>query len=301
MCWERPAASVALGSVCPPPMRNHSACPLGAGRMLLFGGFDGATEFSDMSLLTFIDQGFSCEWSQPERQLGAVPGSFSHHTCCITQDEKQMIVFGGYRSGVGHLNETWLLDLQLMAWTSPDYVVGVPPSPRRSHAAAIIEKCMFVFGGYNGKEHLADLHILDLESMAWQLCVQVCGDLPSPRRQHAMAAVGKHLVIHGGYDGQKYLDDIYSFNTDSRIWKRWPIIAPCKEEGASVDNSQLYGRSMQTMVVARQQLVIFGGVCDQGALQDVLFLENAAGKKFFMWRMYTSFKWRFWTCFSRAC
>jgi N-acetylneuraminic acid mutarotase len=188
-----------------------------------------------------------------------------------------------------------------MAWTSPDYVVGVPPSPRRSHAAAIIEKCMFVFGGYNGKEHLADLHILDLESMAWQLCVQVCGDLPSPRRQHAMAAVGKHLVIHGGYDGQKYLDDIYSFNTDSRIWKRWPIIAPCKEEGASVDNSQLYGRSMQTMVVARQQLVIFGGVCDQGALQDVLFLENAAGKKFFMWRMYTSFKWRFWTCFSRAC
>ncbi len=243
----------------------------------------------------------SCEWSQPERQLGAVPGSFSHHTCCITQDEKQMIVFGGYRSGVGHLNETWLLDLQLMAWTSPDYVVGVPPSPRRSHAAAIIEKCMFVFGGYNGKEHLADLHILDLESMAWQLCVQVCGDLPSPRRQHAMAAVGKNLVIHGGYDGQKYLDDIYSFNTDSRIWKKWPIIAPCKEEGASVDNSQSYGRSMQTMVVARQQLVIFGGVCDQGALQDVLFLENAAGKNFFMWRMYTTFKWRFWSCFSRAC
>ncbi|KAH9563031.1 hypothetical protein CY35_05G103700 [Sphagnum magellanicum] len=235
MCWERPAVSVALGSVCPPPMRNHSACPLGASRMLLFGGFDGATEFSDVSLLTFIDQG------------------------CV-----------------GHLNETWLLDLQLMAWTSPDYVVGVPPSPRRSHAAAIIDKCMFVFGGYNGKEHLADLHILDLESMAWQLCVQVCGDLPSPRRQHAMAAVGKHLVIHGGYDGQKYLDDIYSFNTDSRIWKRWPIIAPCKEEGASVDNSQSYGRSMQTMVVARQQLVIFGGVCDQGALQDVLFLENAA-------------------------
>jgi hypothetical protein len=59
MCWERPAASVALGSVCPPPMRNHSACPLGASRMLLFGGFDGATEFSDVSLLTFIDQG--CE------------------------------------------------------------------------------------------------------------------------------------------------------------------------------------------------------------------------------------------------
>ena len=40
-----------------------------------------------------------------------------------------------------------------------------------------------------------------------------------------------------------------------------------------------HGRSMHTMVEAGQRLVIFGGVHECGALHDVLFLENAAGKK----------------------
>lgn len=36
---------------------------------------------------------------------------------------------------------------------------------------------------------------------------------------------------------------------------------------------------MHTMVEAGQRLVIFGGVHECGALHDLLFLENAAGKK----------------------
>lgn len=122
-----------------------------------------------------------------------------------------MIVFGGYRSCVGHLNETWFLDLHLMIWTSPDYV-GVPPSPRRGHSAAIIDKYMYVSGGYNGTEHLSDLHVLNVERMVWE-CVETHGDLPTPRRQHALTAVGRHLVIYGGYNGNVYLDDIYSLDT----------------------------------------------------------------------------------------
>lgn len=122
-----------------------------------------------------------------------------------------MIVFGGYRSCTGHLNETWFLDLHLMIWTSPDYN-GVPPSPRRGHGAAIIDKSMYIFGGYNGAEHLSDFHVLNVESMVWEI-VDAHGDQPTPRRQHAMTAVGRHLVVFGGYDGKAYLNDTYVFDT----------------------------------------------------------------------------------------
>lgn len=47
----------------------------------------------------------------------------------------------------------------------------------------------------------------------------------------------------------------------------------CRDGG---EEMQVFGRSMHTMVVAGQRLVIFGGVHERGALQDVLFLENAA-------------------------
>lgn len=154
----------------------------------------------------------TCEWSQPEKsRVGARPGNFSHHTACMTQDQRHMIVFGGYRSCAGHLNETWFLDLHLMMWTSPDYN-GVPPSPRRGHGAAIIDKSMYIFGGYNGVEHLSDFHALNVESMVWET-VDAHGDQPTPRRQHAMTAVGRHLVVFGGYDGKAYLNDTYVFDT----------------------------------------------------------------------------------------
>lgn len=52
-----PPTSVAPGSVYPPPMRNHSTCAVGDNKLILFGGFDGSYEFSDLSLLTFSEGG----------------------------------------------------------------------------------------------------------------------------------------------------------------------------------------------------------------------------------------------------
>lgn len=62
---------------------------------------------------------------------------------------------------------------------------------------------------------------------------------------------------------------------ESCVWKRWPIMKDwCV--GSSMDR-RVFGRSMHTMVALDHRLVIFGGVHNLGALNDVLFLENAAG------------------------
>lgn len=55
-----------------------------------------------------------------------------------------------------------------------------------------------------------------------------------------------------------------------------PKQGPCTD---GILEITVHGRSMHTMVEAGQRLVIFGGVHERGALHDVLFLENAAGKE----------------------
>jgi len=55
-----------------------------------------------------------------------------------------------------------------------------------------------------------------------------------------------------------------------------PKQGPCLD---GILETTVHGRSMHTMVEAGQRLVIFGGVHECGALHEVLFLENAAGKE----------------------
>ena len=57
---------------------------------------------------------------------------------------------------------------------------------------------MFVFGGWNGKDFYADLHILDLELMAW-MRPSTTGPEPTPRQGHCAVLIGNNLIIHGGY------------------------------------------------------------------------------------------------------
>lgn len=57
---------------------------------------------------------------------------------------------------------------------------------------------MFVFGGWNGSDFYNDLHILDLELMAW-IRPTTTGPEPTPRQGHCAILIGSNLIIHGGY------------------------------------------------------------------------------------------------------
>lgn len=189
-----------------------------------------------------------------------------------------MVVFGGYRACMGHLNELWILDLHSMTWTSPD-CLGTPPTPRRGHGAATIEKNMYVFGGFDGTSHLCDIYALNLQNFSWEL-LSTQGQTPTPRRHHTLEVVGNNLVIYGGYDGERYLEDVYSLDVNSGIWRCLDIMKPKTKccNSNDIGGGAVYERSLHTMNVENEQLVIFGGVNEQGSLQDVMFLENNLGK-----------------------
>ncbi|KAL2636441.1 hypothetical protein R1flu_007920 [Riccia fluitans] len=274
MQWKTLVCSTSSDNRIPSPRQTHTACAIGDNMIVILGGFDGTNDLSDLIILRISQDELSYEWSYPPNVAGGKPGPISQHTSCLFKKGRSMVVFGGYRSSVGLLNELWILDLQCMLWSSPEYF-GTPPSRRRGHGAAIIGTKMFVFGGFNGVENLSDLHALDLESMTWEL-VETQGEVPSPRRQFAVAVVGQHFVVHGGFSGSRYLGDVFSFHASHMRWNKWPEDETKQSLQEMGQKGDAYGRSMHTMVECGQRLVIFGGVHEFGALQDILFIENAS-------------------------
>ncbi|GBG92143.1 hypothetical protein CBR_g54444 [Chara braunii] len=185
-----------------------------------------------------------------------------------------------------------------MTWTCPE-VIGSPPSARRGHSVAIVGKCMYVFGGFDGYRHMRDLHVLSVEGrdFVWSQ-PPTGGEVPSPRRYHAMVTIGSHLMIYGGFDGENYLDDAYTYDTERRLWRRWDISKRMEMEEPDVmktnfgiPNSGVDGRSMHTLSYDGVRAIAFGGVHIHGPQSDVIFLENSAvshGRQ--LQRVYSNFE-----------
>jgi hypothetical protein len=49
------------------------------------------------------------------------------------------------------------------------------PGPRAAHSCNLIGSCLYIFGGWNGKKGLTDLHVLNVETMVWYVtCSRMC-------------------------------------------------------------------------------------------------------------------------------
>lgn len=68
---------------------------------------------------------------------------------------------------------------------------------------------MFLFGGRDETKFYGDVHILDLEVMAWSN-PRTSGPCPSPRAGHTALLIGNNLIIQGGfcYDEEKIGSDL---------------------------------------------------------------------------------------------
>lgn len=74
---------------------------------------------------------------------------------------------------------------------------------------------MYLFGGYDGRGRSNDLYILNTESNTWSHPVE-SENTPTGRQRHTACVIGtKQLFIFGGFDGNKWLNDICILD----IWK----------------------------------------------------------------------------------
>ena len=93
------------------------------------------------------------------------------------------------------------------------------PGYKAAHTAELINSKMYLFGGWNGKKALNDLHIYDIENDSWSE-PEVFGSKPGHRNNHATAVYSNYMFLHGGHNGEIWQDDLYILDTTNLIWSK---------------------------------------------------------------------------------
>ncbi|XP_007030970.2 PREDICTED: acyl-CoA-binding domain-containing protein 4 [Theobroma cacao] len=163
-----------------------------------------------------------------------------------------LVIFGGQDAKRTLLNDLYILDLETMTWDEID-AVGVPPSPRSDHAAAVhAERYLLIFGGGSHATCFNDLHVLDLQAMEWSRPTQQ-GEIPTPRAGHAGVTVGENWFIAGGGDNKSGASETVVLNMFTLVWSVVTSVkgrVPLASEGLSLVVGSLNGEDI---------LISFGG------------------------------------------
>ncbi|KAI6683244.1 hypothetical protein NL676_029157 [Syzygium grande] len=147
------------------------------------------------------------------------------HTCNAIKGGRFLYVFGGFGIDNCQTNRLHVFDTVEQTWSQPT-IKGMPPAPRDGHSCTNVGDNLFVFGGTDGMNPLADLLILDTSSHTW-ISPITRGEGPEARQGHSAALVGKRLFIFGGYgkspdddDDEVYYNDLFILNTETFVWKK---------------------------------------------------------------------------------
>ncbi|KAI3694967.1 hypothetical protein L1987_77953 [Smallanthus sonchifolius] len=163
-----------------------------------------------------------------------------------------LVIFGGQDGNRTLLNDQHILDLETMTWDEID-TLGVSPSPRSDHAAAVhAERYVLIFGGGTHSTCFIDLHVLDLITMEWSKPSQQ-GEIPSPRAGHAGVTIGESWFIVGGGDNKSGVSETVVLNMSTLSWSVVTTVqgrVPLASEGLSLVISSFNGEDI---------LVSFGG------------------------------------------
>lgn len=284
--WQ-PTPLPVLGAQ-PPPRRDFGGCPLGGEGLCVVGGWDGRNELADVYTchLSTENGGGALVWRRHEPRNSAPPPR-SYPAVAHDPVNGSLVIFGGYSAERScPLNDVWVYHLDHATWACPE-VQGAPPSPRRVRpqclrpaaflarigwkrecppvaagcrrgcAMAVVGRTLVLHGGSGAEGPLGDTWVLDLDTWQWREVPNTGGPCPVPRKQHAALSVGTCLVVHGGYDGQRYLGDLWCLDLAdlSRGWRALPT-APAHGEDREVP----VGRSCHTLTLVGQSLALVGGV-----------------------------------------
>mmetsp|Transcript_18800 Transcript_18800/g.21242 ORF Transcript_18800/g.21242 Transcript_18800/m.21242 type:complete len:407 (-) Transcript_18800:331-1551(-) len=216
------------GGSAPTARHGHSATLVNNTKVFIFGGCQNQTFFDDLHILDLE----AMSWTRPTVS-GSSPKSRSGHSAVLVGNN--LIVQGGFQflsedsensRQIGahykiyvprkfYLNDIRVLDVNAMHW-SRLRIAGTPPSPAFGHTMSLSGVDIIIFGGWSDRaaskkeyeENEPDYFLsLNTESMGWQRDNFV-GVLPPRRYGHTTTVIGPHMLIFGGWEHNRSLNDV---------------------------------------------------------------------------------------------
>jgi N-acetylneuraminic acid mutarotase len=153
----------------------------------------------------------------------------TRHTASYV-DEKLWIWGGSKGFPPEKVNDMISFDIATKKWTKIDNFNGEAPSPRSDHAAAVVGKNIYIFGGSDKTvSPMNDLHYFDVETLTWRQ-PQTKGIPPSPRSGHTMVSVGNKIYVYGGAKWNssqnawtEKSNDMWVFDTETFTWSKLQV------------------------------------------------------------------------------
>ena len=229
------------------------------------------------------------EWSQAY-VAGTSPASRSRHTC-VAVGSKLYVFGGGDDSRV--YNDLYVLDtgiiiiiiysffllifsIDTMSWSRP-VPKGTAPTARWGHTCTYIgDSKLLVLGGHDGTKMLNDINILDTNTMTWiPIAVPAKNPEgqpntgPSARAGHTATLVRKMLLVFGGGDGSKILNDTWFLDLTTFVWSK-----------PQVSGTAPAGRSAHTTNLIDDKLIVFGGGDGSRRFKDLYILDIGLSRIF---------------------
>ncbi len=275
-----------------PKRRGRHATAADATRMIVHGGRSRQGTSGDYDVYddTWSFDFATDTWSELDAPGG--PSARSNHVSVIVGSK--LYIYGGNASDDGlaftPLGDTWMLDLDTLAWT--ELTTSNTPPDRLFHAGATDGAFLYVYAGGDENAFFGpffdDLWALDLASLEWtELSDGAEG--PEGRIWPALAhdaALGR-LVMFGGHDDQELgnHNELWAFDLGTKAWDRVhkgdtanaPANGQCDfpEDFTNIDLESPERRNGFAYALSPAgDLYVFGGKTDCGLINDMWALTG---------------------------
>lgn len=225
--------------------------------LYVFGGDNGKTMLNDLLRCDAKDKSWGRAFT-----TGPAPAPRYHHSAVVYKGS--MFIFGGYTGDIhSNSNLTNKNDLFEYKFATGQWVEwkfeGRRPVPRAAHGAAVYDKKMWIFAGYDGNARLNDMWTVSLEgdTRQWEEVNQL-GDIPPTCCNFALAVARDSMFVFSGQSGAKITNNLFQFDFTDKQWTK--ISTEHIVQGSPPPPEKRYGH---TMVAYDRHVYVFGGATGQ--------------------------------------
>ncbi|KAK3422226.1 hypothetical protein EUGRSUZ_G02738 [Eucalyptus grandis] len=205
-----------------PSARYKHAAAVVDDKLYIIGGSRNGRYLSDVQAFDFKSLTWSSVRLKMEPQIGNWSPenllSTSGHTT-ITWGNKLLLI-GGHSKHDSDSMPVRFIDLESLQCGIVE-TSGKAPAARGGHSASLVGSKLIVFGGEDKKRRLLnDVHILELETMSWEL-LEATQTTPAPRFDHTAAVHGdRYLVVFGGCSHSIFFCDLHVLDLQTKEWSQ---------------------------------------------------------------------------------
>lgn len=136
--------------------------------------------------------------------------------------KERMLLFGGEVQTSLSNNHVYIYDFVTKNWKA---VAGKDSVPKvDSHCAVVVDNKMYVYGGYisDRAEYMRDIYAFNIDSLSWEVVHRWAKGEKEPegRSNFAMVEHSGSLLIFGGSNGSKTLNDMWKFDLKVKRWEQ---------------------------------------------------------------------------------